>query len=101
MKVTAEEIKKLAQLAKLELKTSEITKLADDLGEVISYVSEIKEVDTSYIKSKFWEQLPQNVSRQDEVSVLQGLTTEEALSNAKNTKNNLFVVPKVLNKENV
>ena len=97
-KVTEEEIIKLAKLAKLELKEAEIGKLTADLDSIVDYIGAIGEVDTSHIKSKLWDREPQNVSREDTVAPLNCLSVEEATSNAKNTKNNLFVVPKVLNK---
>lgn len=98
-KVTREEIVKLAKLAKLELKEGEIGKLTTDLDKIIDYISAIGEVDTTHIKSKLWATKPQNVSREDKINPLGGLSVESAIANAKNTKNNLFVVAKVLNKE--
>lgn len=98
-KVTREEVIKLAKLAKLELKEGEIGKLTADLDKIVDYIGAISEVDTTHIKNKLWETKPQNVSREDKLDPLNSLSVEDATANAKNTKNNLFVVDKVLNKE--
>ncbi len=49
MKLTLEEVKKIALLAKLELTDAELTKYAGEIGEVLDYVSQLKEVDVSDI----------------------------------------------------
>lgn len=100
-KVTTLEVQKLASLAKLTLKTAEIKKITQELGSVLTYVGEIQKVDTSHIKSKLWQSEPQNVSRQDATDDFQKLTPDEAVSNARQVKNNLFVVPGLLNKEDI
>jgi len=99
-KVTREEVIKLAKLAKLELRTEEIGKLTADLDKIVDYISAIGEVDTTHIKNKLWEQEPHDISREDEIDPVNCLSASDAVSNAKKTKNNLFVVPKVLNKQN-
>lgn len=48
--ITKKEIEHLAELSRLELKDNEIEKLEHDLGEILNYFNELKEVDTEGVK---------------------------------------------------
>ncbi len=49
MPLTKEEVKKISQLARIELSDSEIEKFQKDLSVVLEYVSELSKVDTTGI----------------------------------------------------
>ncbi|MDP1688932.1 MAG: Asp-tRNA(Asn)/Glu-tRNA(Gln) amidotransferase subunit GatC [bacterium] len=48
--ITKKEIEHLAELSRLEVSDKEITKLEHDLGEILNYFNELKEVNTDGIK---------------------------------------------------
>jgi aspartyl-tRNA(Asn)/glutamyl-tRNA(Gln) amidotransferase subunit C len=49
-KLTSDEVKHVAKLAKLELTDAEVEKLGNQLSETISYVDKLNEIDTSKTK---------------------------------------------------
>ncbi len=44
--LTADEVKKIAQLARIELKDGEVEKFQKDLSAILDYVEELQKVDT-------------------------------------------------------
>jgi aspartyl-tRNA(Asn)/glutamyl-tRNA(Gln) amidotransferase subunit C len=83
----------VADLARLRLSAEEIATFQKQLGDVLGYVSQLKEVDVAHV-SLLGEADLKNRLRADEVAP--GLTPSEALANAPKQENNLFVVPKMV-----
>jgi len=50
MSITKEEIKHIAQLARLKLSDSEMSKLGSELGAILKYIEKLNEVDTKKIE---------------------------------------------------
>lgn len=48
--VSADEIKHVAHLARLELKDQEVKKYSQDLSAVVDYIDQLKEVDTTNVE---------------------------------------------------
>lgn len=90
------EVLHLAQLAKLSLSEVEISKLAEQLGETIEFMKNLDELDTNNILPTNSVVDLKNVAREDEASGETGLTVEEALQNRKKTKDNEFVVDRIM-----
>ena len=67
MKLSKEEVQKIAKLARLELKTGEIDQMADDLSSILDYFKKLKEVNTDKIVPTFNISGLENVMRSDEV----------------------------------
>ena len=83
----------VADLARLRLSPGEIATFQKQLGDVLGYVSQLKEVDVEHV-SLLGEADLKNRLRADEIKP--SLTAEEALANAPRQENNLFVVPKMV-----
>ena len=83
----------VADLARLRLSPEEISTFQKQLGDVLGYVSQLKEVDVSHV-SLLGEADLKNRLRADEVRP--SLPVSEALANAPRQDNNLFVVPKMV-----
>jgi aspartyl-tRNA(Asn)/glutamyl-tRNA(Gln) amidotransferase subunit C len=83
----------VADLARLRLSAEEIATFQKQLGDVLGYVSQLKEVDVAHV-SLLGEADLKNRLRADELQA--GLSPEEALANAPKQENNLFVVPKMV-----
>ncbi len=72
MKLEEKDIEKIAVLSRLELSGDERSRLAHDVNEILSYVSQLSEVDTEGAEP-FFESIPDaNELRQDQVSRIGG-----------------------------
>jgi aspartyl-tRNA(Asn)/glutamyl-tRNA(Gln) amidotransferase subunit C len=83
----------VADLARLKLSPEEIATFQKQLGDVLGYVSQLKEVNVESV-SLLGEANLKNRLRADEVQP--SLPVAEALANAPKQDNNLFVVPKII-----
>jgi len=86
--VDAEEVRHVAELARVRLADDEVETFAAQFGDILDYFEALDEVP----ETEREEELV-NVMRPDEVEA--GLTQEEALSNAEQTDDGYFVGPKV------
>lgn len=89
MKLTTDQVKKVAKLANLPLTTEEEEKYAEQLSQILEYVDQLNQVDTANVEPTFNVTGLNNVMREDET--VAGLSQEEALSNASNKKDSMFV----------
>jgi len=94
--LSKKDVKHIAKLAKLKLTESEISKFSKQLSEIITYVEELNQADTSNIEPTSQTTGLENVTRKDEITSEEILTQEEALSGAKKDHNGYFVVDAVL-----
>ena len=83
----------VADLARLRLSPEEIATFQKQLGDVLGYVSQLKEVDVDDI-SLLGEAELRNRLRADEITP--SLAPADALANAPKQENNLFVVPRMI-----
>ncbi|WP_144799110.1 Asp-tRNA(Asn)/Glu-tRNA(Gln) amidotransferase subunit GatC [Halorubrum depositum] len=86
--VDAEEVRHVAELARVRLADNEVEAFAAQFGDILDYFEALDEVP----ETEREEELV-NVMRPDEVE--SGLSQEEALSNAEETEDGYFVGPKV------
>lgn len=91
------DIKHIAKLANLKLKSSEEQKFEKQLGEIVSYVEKLKEVDTENIEITSQVTGFENVVREDKSAP--SLSQEEVLSGTKSKHNGLFKVDAILESE--
>lgn len=84
----------LAQLSSLELSDDEITSLQVDISNILSYVDQLKELDTSGVEPTYQPNQLQNTWRSDEVD--QPLERQALLDLAPLDESNQIKVPKVL-----
>lgn len=98
-KLTADDVKHVAKLAKLDLTDSEIKKFQGQLSKVIDYVTELGQVDTSSTQPTSQTTGLGDVFRNDTPNPFQTLSVEDALSQGKKVHNNYFAVPGILAKD--
>src|SRR6266404_3156879 len=89
----------IAQLARLNLTSSEIDKFTLQLTKIIDYISELDEVNTKNVEPTAQTTNLTNVLREDKIDETRVLTQEEALSGTDKTKNGHFVVDAILHKD--
>lgn len=77
MKLTKEQVQKIASLAKLKLSDEEVERYADQLTNILTWVEVLKEVDTSGVKETNQVTGLNNVIRTDIVK--QDLATPDEL----------------------
>ena len=66
MKLSKEEVQKIANLARIELAPAEIEKYRDQLSDILGYVNKLQEVDTKGVEAAYATDL-MNSWRADEV----------------------------------
>ncbi|HDN84540.1 MAG TPA: Asp-tRNA(Asn)/Glu-tRNA(Gln) amidotransferase subunit GatC [Candidatus Aerophobetes bacterium] len=92
--IDIEQVRYIAHLSRLELTPEEEEKFTRQLGDILSYVEKLREVDTTNIPPTSHVLPLKNVFREDKLSF--SLSPDEALSNAPDRKDNLFKVPKII-----
>jgi aspartyl-tRNA(Asn)/glutamyl-tRNA(Gln) amidotransferase subunit C len=95
--VSREEVRHLADLARIELSDEELDHLAPQLAVIIDSVASINEVAAGDIPPTSHPLPLTNVFREDVVRP--GLTAEEALSGAPEVEQQRFKVPRILGDE--
>ncbi|MEK7092380.1 MAG: Asp-tRNA(Asn)/Glu-tRNA(Gln) amidotransferase subunit GatC [Patescibacteria group bacterium] len=87
----------IAKLANLPLKDEEIPLFEKQLSSVLTYINQLKNLNTENVAETSQTTGLENVSRTDETTPC--LSQEDALSNTKNKKNDMFLVKGVLHSE--
>jgi aspartyl-tRNA(Asn)/glutamyl-tRNA(Gln) amidotransferase subunit C len=94
MPLSREDVQKVSLLARLKLSDAELALLTEQLGQVVSYVEQLNELDTEDVDPMVHAVEVTNVFRAD---VLQpSLPREAALSNAPKADGECYLVPAVL-----
>ena len=91
--ITVKDVEHVAKLARLELTEAEKEKFATQLGDVLKYVEQMNEVDTSSVEPMAHAVDFVNVMRDDVVKYEQ--TKEELMKNAQDEEDGFFKVPKI------
>ncbi|GAA0879933.1 Asp-tRNA(Asn)/Glu-tRNA(Gln) amidotransferase subunit GatC [Algoriphagus jejuensis] len=94
MKIDKDSIKKIAHLARLEFDESSAEKMSKDMSQILDWVEQLNEVDTSGIEPLTTMSSEINVMREDKVG--KHLDHEAGLLNAPKRDAEYFRVPKVL-----
>lgn len=98
VKVTAEEVERVAELAHLELTPDETTAMLKDLNAILDYVAELNQLDTTGIEPlaqvSELSQAAQTVLRADQPRP--SLDRAAVMSQAPETDQSFFKVPKVI-----
>jgi aspartyl-tRNA(Asn)/glutamyl-tRNA(Gln) amidotransferase subunit C len=94
MDVTKETLNYLAKIARLELNEEEKEPLLNDLNRILSFVEQLKEVNTDGVEPLVFinNEIPE--LRPDIIQ--DGLSVEDALKNAPVKNDSFFLVPKVI-----
>ena len=94
MKISKEEVEKIAHLARLNFKNEELDKIQSDLDGILGWMDKLNEVDTTNVEPQIFMTEEMNVMRED--TMKNSLTHEESLENAPQKDSNYFRVPKAL-----
>jgi aspartyl-tRNA(Asn)/glutamyl-tRNA(Gln) amidotransferase subunit C len=94
MKIDKASIKKIAHLARLEFDENSAEKMSNDMSQILDWVEQLNEVDTSQVDPLTTMSSEVNVMREDQVGT--HLDHEAALKNAPKRDSDYFRVPKVL-----
>ncbi|HIP81668.1 MAG TPA: Asp-tRNA(Asn)/Glu-tRNA(Gln) amidotransferase subunit GatC [Leucothrix mucor] len=94
MSLTPEEVKKIAFLARLSIKEENIEQYSQDLSSIFGLVEEMNAAKTDNIEAMAHPQDAMQRLRDDVVTEVN--QREKLMSNAPNTQDGLFLVPKVL-----
>ena len=91
--ITVKDVEHVAKLARLELNDAEKEKFTKQLGDVLKYVEQMNEVDTTNVKPMAHAFDIVNVMREDKV--VSEIARDELLKNAPEEENGFFKVPKI------
>jgi aspartyl-tRNA(Asn)/glutamyl-tRNA(Gln) amidotransferase subunit C len=95
--ISADQVRHLAELARIDLSEAELTSLTAELAQIVEAVAKVGEVATPDVPATSHPIPMDNVFRADEVR--QGLTVEQALSGAPDREGDYFRVPPILGEE--
>jgi len=94
MKLTREEVQRVALLARLRLTAAEESRLAEQLDKILQYMEKLNQLDTTEVKPFTHAVDVVNAWRED--SVTNQPDTEALLANASATQGGFFKVPKII-----
>ena len=94
IKITKNEVKKVAHLARLELNEDEINKHSDQLEKILEYIKQLEKIDTNDVPCTTRAIEVINVFRKDEKKNYD--STEELLDLGPSKEEKYFKVPKIL-----
>lgn len=89
MKLTLSQVQHVVKLANLPLTEEELAKYSEQLSEILDYVEQLEKVATDNIEPTFNVTGFHNIFRDDQVQP--SLSQEEAVKNAQEIKDGLFV----------
>jgi aspartyl-tRNA(Asn)/glutamyl-tRNA(Gln) amidotransferase subunit C len=97
LKLTTEEVRYVADLANMRLTEEEISHLSQELGQILTYIEQLNELDTKRV-----EPMAQVLFDADETATLREdrphapLMNQEALANAPIAGSGYYKVPRVI-----
>lgn len=94
MKLTREEVQRIAVLARLRLTPEEETQLTEQLDHILAYMEKLDEVDTSKVEPFSHAVDTVNPFREDKVT--NRPNADALLANAPDRDNSFFKVPKII-----
>ncbi len=87
-------VRHVAHLSRLTLSESEMVDMRRELSAIVGYIDKLREVDTDGVPDTAHAAGATNVFRDDEIR--ESLAPDQALTNAPQSQDNFFRVPKVL-----
>ncbi len=91
--MTQEDIQKLGELAKIEIKPEEAEGFKKDFESILGYINQIESVDLGDVTSAY---TTQNIAREDLAKNTPGQFSSDLLSSASQTENGFIKVKKIL-----
>ena len=93
-KITNQEVKKVAHLARLELNENAINNHAEQLEKILAYIKQLEKIDTKDVPCTTRAIEVINVFRKDEKRIYE--CTEEILELGPSREDKYFKVPKII-----
>ncbi len=97
MKLDKNTVKRIADLSKLEFTSDETTAILKDMNQMLEFIDQLKELDTTNIDPLIHMTEDENILREDDA--ISGASQQEALKNAPSKDSTYFKIPKVLGKK--
>ena len=94
-RISSDEVKKVAQLARLELNESEIHQHAEQLEKILEYIKQLEKINTENVPCTTRAIEVANVLRKDEKKNYKN--SDEILDLAPSRENKFFRVPRIIN----
>ena len=96
-RLTRDDVAHVAMLARIQLTTEELDRLAGQLDQIVDWVSQVNEVAAEDVPPTSHPLPLTNVTRPDVVRP--GLTADQALAMAPQAEEQRFAVPRILDEE--
>jgi aspartyl-tRNA(Asn)/glutamyl-tRNA(Gln) amidotransferase subunit C len=93
MSISNDEIKKLGDLARIEVSETEIAQFKQNLESILAYVDQIQNADVGDVEEVH---MVKNVVREDDNMIPTGTYTEDILNEAPDAKDGFIKVKKIL-----
>ena len=94
-KISKEEVKKVAHLARLELNDNEINNHSEQLEKILEYIKQLEKIDTENVPCTTRAIEVTNAFRKDEKKDFEN--TEQLLELGPSREDKYFKVPKIIN----
>ena len=94
MKISPEEVAKVASLSRLDLPQDKLELFAGQLGDILDYMDKLGELDTGDVEPMYSPVSHTTVLRKDEVR--KDYAREDVLSNAPEQDGQFFIVPRIV-----
>lgn len=93
--ISSSDVAKLAALSALNLGDDELQAMQTDLSQILEYVEQLQQVDTSAVQPTYQVHGLETVTRPDEI-LDYGISQDDLLANAPKHRDGSIVVPRVL-----
>lgn len=94
MKISPEEVAKIARLSRLDLSQDKLELFAGQLGDILDYMDKLGELDTDAVEPLYSPVEHTTVLRADEVR--KDYRREDVLANAPKQDGQFFIVPRIV-----
>lgn len=94
MKISKDEVEKMAHLARLEVDESQKEKMALQLSHILGYIDKLTDVDVSDVKPSSGVTVMNNVLREDVLTPSPG--PDVTLANAPERDEDFYTVPRIV-----
>ena len=96
--INKKEIHKIASLAKIDIKDSELEAYSDQISKILDYIAKLDEVDTSNVEEFSGDVLNMHQNLRED-SIEESLDREDIIKLAPESDGIYFKVPKVIKEE--
>jgi aspartyl-tRNA(Asn)/glutamyl-tRNA(Gln) amidotransferase subunit C len=96
MEITKETIYKVANLARIEIKETEVSGLIDEMSKILTFMEQLNALDTESVEPLVYMNDEHNVWREDVAKT--EIPVDDALKNSAKHNERYFMVPKIIEK---